>query len=131
MTQFDWSDYLTLAKALLESPPREALLQAVWRTAISRAYYASFCAARAFYVAKHGHQFRDESVHTEVRRSYREMGNRMNSHRYKKIADALDRLHAARSKADYDSTMEDPGQAADIAVRRSEEILKLLSSMQR
>ena len=131
MTQFDWHDYLTLAKALLESPPREASLESVWRTAMSRAYYASFCAARAFYAGKHGHPFRDESVHTEVRRSYREMGNRMKSNRYKKIADELDRLQVARSRADYDATMEDPARAAEIAVERSARILSLLSSMTR
>ena len=43
---FPWGDYLKVAEALIRARSTFASPEARYRTAISRAYYAAYCAAR-------------------------------------------------------------------------------------
>ena len=43
---FDWADYLQLAEALARNPALPGPEEAALRSAISRAYYATYCSAR-------------------------------------------------------------------------------------
>jgi uncharacterized protein (UPF0332 family) len=45
---FDWSNYLSLAQMLVNQPNEAGMEEAALRSAMSRAYYAAFCAARNF-----------------------------------------------------------------------------------
>jgi len=49
---FRWEDYLSLAKELAKSTEEQHR-----RSAISRAYYAAYCSARAWYERKYNLQF--------------------------------------------------------------------------
>jgi hypothetical protein len=40
---FNWAEYLTLARALAKFPNLGVSADAIMRCAISRAYYAAFC----------------------------------------------------------------------------------------
>jgi hypothetical protein len=45
---FNWSDYLLLAEAMTKKPNTPGPKEAALRAAVSRAYYAAFCASRNF-----------------------------------------------------------------------------------
>lgn len=88
---FDWDDYLALAEDLAARPRNEA----AGRSAISRAYYATFHERRG-YLVRAGIPFdRGRNAHKQVRNEIRKQSE--------KIADDLERLHAWRKEADYDN----------------------------
>ncbi|MEG4837125.1 HEPN domain-containing protein [Microcoleus sp. B9-D4] len=107
--RFDWSEYLNLAQELAatnshSSPNREAKL----RSAISRAYYSTFCLARNY--------LRDSEKDPRLFRKNRDI----NEHQYVaeefiyhptkkknlvKIGENLSRLRELRNKADYEDTI--------------------------
>lgn len=95
---FAWREYLTLATELAERSEQEAAL----RTAISRAYYAVFCTARA--------RLAEPSLgtaHRGVWDAYRNAGDRNR----RSIGNRGDRLRRLRQRADYDAVF--PGLAGE------------------
>ena len=96
---FDWSEYLNLADRLVLQKDLFANEEACYRSAISRAYYAAFCAAR--------NRARDiESLavnntgidHQLVKDHYWRAPDRPRQ----KIGAWLDRLRTNRNQADYE-----------------------------
>ncbi len=53
---FNWSEYLILAQELTSQSTASSIQEAHLRSAISRAYYASFCEARNLLSNKDGYQ---------------------------------------------------------------------------
>jgi uncharacterized protein (UPF0332 family) len=48
MNEFDWREYLNLAKFLLDLKSSGISKEALYRCAVSRAYYSAFCWARNY-----------------------------------------------------------------------------------
>ena len=94
---FDWSEYLDLAKELAPRPISAATQEAKLRCAISRAYYANYCKARNHLRDKEGQTVPAQDAHRYVidiflnsaERKRRDMGKDLN------------RLRVDRIKADY------------------------------
>lgn len=99
---FDWNDFLDLAETLATEPGNEAAA----RSAISRAYYASFHAGRGYLDRAGIPMDRGRNAHYQVQRELRKNAER--------IGGDLERLHDMRKRADYDNpfTTDD----ADVAV---------------
>lgn len=96
---FDWQDYLALAQRLATEPD-----DASRRSAVSRAYYAAFHAARLYLATVHGVHTPDRGdvhafVWSELRRPGRSRSELAAAHHG-------DRLRVDRRKADYDATVQ-------------------------
>lgn len=131
--RFDWSEYLNLAQELAatnsdSSANREAKL----RSAISRAYYSTFCLARNY--------LRDIEKDPRLSRKNRDI----NEHQYVaeefiyhptkmknmvKIGENLSRLREMRNKADYEDTMFNLQREARNALVLAENIISALSNL--
>jgi uncharacterized protein (UPF0332 family) len=125
---FNWKDYLTFAENIYDAPelpgPREAAL----RAAVSRAYYAAFCASVefgqsiGFYPSKNGED------HESIRKFFREM--KPESSTAQRISVQLNRLHDNRKKADYRNTMgQKPEVIAYYSIHMAREIFQFLEEL--
>lgn len=99
---FDWSEYLYLAQELTVQTTSASGQEARLRSAISRAYYATFCKAR--------NHLRDREqrglpgggqIHWYVINQFKYSSGK----EHKKIGHILDRLRIDRNKADYVDTV--------------------------
>lgn len=108
---FDWTAYLTVAKALFDEaelyradPAKMLLCEAQYRCCVSRAYYSAFGSARNYLVDVERNaevlDCKGFNVHGLVIRVFREKGNRNGDCRT--IANILDRLRLDRNSADYE-----------------------------
>jgi len=96
---FDWSEYLNLAKELAGHAVSRAGQEARLRVAISRAYYAAFCKCRNHLRDKEVHHVPSGSrAHQYVRDQFKRSPNKLR----KRIGYNLERLRSDRNKADYD-----------------------------
>ena len=131
--RFDWSEYLNLAQELAttnsdSSANREAKL----RSAISRAYYSTFCLARNY--------LRDIEKDPRLSRKNRDI----NEHQYVaeefiyhptkmknmvKIGENLSRLRELRNKADYEDTMFNLQNAVKNALMLAQNIISALNEL--
>jgi uncharacterized protein (UPF0332 family) len=87
---FDWDGFLALAEELAARPQDEAAR----RSAISRAYYATFHAGREYLLRAGIPVHRGHFAHLQVKDELRK--------RSEKIADEVERLQSWRKEADYD-----------------------------
>lgn len=86
---FDWKDYVCLAEELLNRDEESCL-----RSAISRAYYGTFCVARN----RKGYQsYKGGDVHLKVINAYKFSANGND----RDIGRLLDKLRRSRNEADY------------------------------
>jgi len=93
---FDWNEYLNLA-AFLKGDKVNYLPEAGIRSAISRAYYAAYCHARNFAVAKQSFVASGKADdHDLLIRHYAGRGMAT-------VANALDGLRRWRNQCDYDN----------------------------
>jgi len=123
---FDWSDYLTLADALSRQPTSPGPEEASLRSAISRAYYAAFGAARNF-VRDRGEILltREASDHEIVINHYRRSTDRNR----REIGKTLRYMRDKRNDADYEDTISKPDAEANVAVLEAARIIKLLKKL--
>jgi len=121
---FDWRAYLTLAETLVSADfaaGREACL----RTAMSRAYYAAFATARRQSREQQGGVVRQSAAeHGEVAAFFEKRGDAGGV-----IAVHLTRLRFLRNRADYDDETGAPDEAAEEAISRAREVLRLLATL--
>ena len=94
MNAFDWSKYLELAAELAKDDTDEAKL----RTAISRAYYAAFHAAREDAMRRLQQKAPRFQTHRWTINFYAKSNRRID----RKIGRKLKRLKKSREMADYD-----------------------------
>ncbi|SRR6266498_1410641 len=133
---FAWEAYLIVAESLLEirtpslptAAEREMIEEAHCRIAISRAYYAAYCAARNYARDVEGLPLRGGGEdHGAVIRHYAR-GTRM----HRAIALALRRLRDARNQADYDDHIsQDLRAMAESAILDGREVLEALDRLKR
>ncbi len=122
---FAWDGFLRVAEVLLHDlDSHEDTREAKCRTAISRAYYAVFCTAKA--------HLRDDLGHTNLRRAgshgdvrSRIKGLRAMDPRYGPVGVVLERLHESREHADYEAEWQggDLGEVAKRAVESGQRAL--------
>lgn len=91
--EFDWREYLTLAKFLKNT--NEIDREAALRSAVSRAYYAAFCHARNYA------QYRDNFTPTGFGQDHALVRNHFKNRRIRSIHTHLTRLIQWRESCDY------------------------------
>lgn len=125
---FAWTEYLDLAGELVTNPRANAV-EACLRSAISRAYYAAFHAAKDFLAERDSFVPAGPDVHAKVWGRYLS-GPGTGRHR-KAIARNGKRLREDRGKADYDNPFPDPDveKAARGAVLLAGEIVRQVAAM--
>jgi len=131
--RFDWSEYLKLAQELAatnsdSSANRDAKL----RSAISRAYYSTFCLARNYLrdIEKDPRLFRknrDINEHQYVADEF--INHRSKNKNLVKIGENLSRLRELRNKADYEDTMFNLPTQARTALKLADNIIAVLSKL--
>ena len=101
---FDWSDFLKLAESLARAERASSLEEAALRSAVSRAYYAAFCASR-----NHARDL-GEIILTRGPRDHGIVQDHYQHSRvrdYQKIGAWLERLRDNRNCADYDDVLQE------------------------
>jgi uncharacterized protein (UPF0332 family) len=131
--RFDWSEYLNLAQELA-APNSDGLAnsEAKLRSAVSRAYYSTFCLARNY--------LRDIEKDPRLSRKSRDI----NEHQYVaeefiyhptkmkqmvKIGENLSRLRELRNKADYEDTVFNLQNAVKNALMLAQNIILALNEL--
>ena len=116
MMDFSWNEFYRLAE-YLHSEHSFSCQEAIQRTIVSRAYYASFCMARE--VLKHKYKIttpQNAASHEYIRIEYGKQGRN-------DIKNALDELRQYRNCCDYDNSVKDLHLLVNLSLRISEEIL--------
>lgn len=123
---FAWSDYLTLAEALLQGRATLALEEAWCRAAISRAYYAVYGVARTRVREQAGLQLpATGEAHQRVIAHYFQGPSPL----HRAIAENLRRLRGARNRADDDDQLDRPVTLAQFAVQRARTLMAQLQAL--
>jgi uncharacterized protein (UPF0332 family) len=116
---FEWVDFLDLAEELAARPNDEASA----RTAVSRAYYATFHIGRDFLVRAEIPRDRGRNAHVQVQRELRKQSAR--------IGQDLELLHFCRKQADYDTSqftdVNEQARSAATLARETIDAIKTLS----
>ena len=131
--RFDWSEYLNLAQELAATnSDSSANSEAKLRSAISRAYYSTFCLARNY--------LRDIEKDPRLSRKNRDI----NEHQYVaeefiyhptkmknmvRIGENLSRLRELRNKADYEDTLYNLQNAVKNALMLAQNIISALNEL--
>lgn len=122
--KFDWSEYLKLAQELVEGDTNEAKQ----RSAISRAYYASFCFARNY--LKDYLDFepkRGENEHKAVAEEFRTYDPKDKT--MLEIGKDLKSLREVRNDADYEDTFITVGTQVKFALRLAKNIINKINEL--
>jgi len=124
---FNWTDFLTLADALVRHPNSPGPEEASLRSAISRAYYAAFCSARNLACSKESFIPRGTAEdHGRLRDHFRRTRDRTR----RQIATHLNRLRNNRNGADYNDTLVGKPEAlAQSSVAMAHNVLNDLNSL--
>jgi hypothetical protein len=118
---FDWREFLTLARVLRDNTPAGMTPEGACRCAISRAYYAAFGYARNYAQNYLEFQPRDDGDdHGRLRAHLRQR-------RRAKTATALDRLREWRNQCDYlDELPGDVTKTVDLPLQEAEYVFESL-----
>jgi uncharacterized protein (UPF0332 family) len=116
---FDWNDFLDLAETLAAEPNSEAAA----RSAISRAYYATFHAGREYLVRASIPLDRSRNAHLQVQEKLLTQSA--------EIAQNVLLLHVWRKKADYDNAFAtDMAEQANSAVALAKQTVERIKALQ-
>jgi uncharacterized protein (UPF0332 family) len=121
MNEFDWREYLNLAKFLLDLKSSEVSKEALYRCAISRAYYSAFCWARNYAQRNLGFKPTGKGEdHKLVREILAKKG-------FIEIAEKLDDLRRWRNSCDYKDVIDnDLNSIAFNLIKYAEDIIQIL-----
>jgi hypothetical protein len=124
---FPWVDYLKVAEALIRARNTFAPPEARYRAAISRAYYAAYCAARNHARDHEGYSpVPSGRDHGLVAEHYLTGGSRT----HRKIGQTLQRLLLDRHRTDYDDDVNQPLRPlAQLAVQEAYQVFTLLQQL--
>jgi uncharacterized protein (UPF0332 family) len=130
---FTWTDYLAVAESWRKTP-LQGYEEAVYRSVISRAYYAAYRPARDFAQS-------EGFSHRAYRAQHRVPGgshqvliayfSQSTDIKRRRLAYSLDLLRTMRTKADYDAVYLTNDMAIEsyIAVVRAKQVLTLLTQI--
>jgi uncharacterized protein (UPF0332 family) len=124
---FNWSNFLTLATTLVNVSNESEVAEAALRSAMSRAYYAAFCAARNFlYERGELSPTRTGQDHGRVKDHFKNSNHKA----MQQIGYWLERLFEKRVQADYENTF--PGNLtseAQFSIISAEKVLNRLAQL--
>jgi len=121
VTPFDWTEYLELAERLVAwrgDPAAE-------RSAISRAYYAAFHQAKAYFLLRGGRLIFQGGDHGAVADWFKDSINRD----LRKIGLDIERLRRLRRVADYDERFAHISSEAQAAVTLARRTIYAISEL--
>ena len=118
---FDWKSFIKLARTLQQQAAGETDSEALLRTALSRAYYGTFCFVRNHARDQLGFEPRnDADDHGRLRAHLK--GKRF------KVAQKLDRLRQWRNESDYADRLSFDAEAAlAAAIAETDAVVALLT----
>lgn len=120
---FSWKDYYILAGQLKQQAADSSQQEAYLRSAISRAYYASFCLARNYLRDSLGRKSTGTlDDHEFVKNQFRNLPGQDNQ----AIAENLRRLRAYRNQADYDDELPSIKNTALMAMNMAGRVIETL-----
>ncbi len=122
---FPWSDYLTLAEALIRARTSFAPAEARYRAAMSRAYYAAYGAARQHARAYEGYTPDPTGRDHRLLVTHYQHGPRPIQHQ---IGRTLQRLMDNRLQADYDEDI--PADVRQLALASVQEARQVFGWLQ-
>ena len=124
---FHWSEYLDLAQELTRESLSSPLREAMFRTAISRAYYAAFGQARNHLVSIDREEIpRGVNTHQYVIDTFEESDDS----RRRVIGHLLHHLRSTRNAADYENIFRrDLRGVTRGALGEAEEIIRTLETL--
>lgn len=115
---FEWEDFLDLAETLAGEPSNEAAA----RSAISRAYYATFHSGRDYLVRAGVPIDRSRNAHLQVQEELRQKSEG--------LGQIVKRLHVWRKYADYDDlSIPDVARQAAVAVALAREAIAAIKAI--
>ena len=118
---FDWVEYLTLAQRLATESG-----EASQRSAVSRAYYAAFHAARSLLESTENfHVSQSNPAHKQVWDAYRRKGRTHTA-----VGINGDRLRLNRAHADYDPEIENLSGLVEDSLEKAERVFRYLDQIQ-
>jgi uncharacterized protein (UPF0332 family) len=121
MNEFDWREYLNLAKFLLCLESLVISKEALYRCAVSRAYYSAFCWARNYAQRNLGFKPTGKGEdHKLVREILAKKG-------FIEIAGKLDELRKWRNSCDYENVVsENLNSKAFNSIKYADDIIQIL-----
>jgi uncharacterized protein (UPF0332 family) len=125
--KFNWGKYLTLAQDWADLSKGHVNEEALLRSAISRAYYASFCNARNY--LRDIEKDRGLGKSLQVHQLVIERFERSDSKAKKDIGTVLGRLRKIRNIADYRDTFHDLEATALQSLQYAEEVIEELEKL--
>jgi hypothetical protein len=120
---FEWKEYVELARFLQQQIGNSPNKEAVFRSAMSRAYYGAFCYVRNFARDRLGFKTRnDADDHGRLR-------ERLKKGKMRGISDKLQRLREWRNECDYhDQLTFDPEKTLPNALSEASAVFAALPS---
>jgi uncharacterized protein (UPF0332 family) len=121
---FDWEDFLKVAEILHQGASGAKLEEAMFRVAISRAYYAVFCMARNWKEAN--------GVYAPTKDSHKfiiELYENSEDEIEQAIGQKLRRLRHRRNQADYDDEVDNLDKLSRLAIKDAREIVDALAKL--
>lgn len=120
---FDWKLYLELARELNGRPSGDWLYEAALRSAVSRAYYAVFCALREYAMQWLGFApTRTGADHLDLSSFLQQQGGD-----WEEVADMLDELRRWRNLCDYNNRVRRLATLTAEAIRTADDIFAVLN----
>ena len=121
---FAWRELLDIADALAEIKLNVSQ-EALFRSAISRAYYAAFGTARAQAGVLRASTRKSAAEHGELVAFYAKRFGDTGE----QVSVLLNRMRTFRNAADYDATFEDVGAICQVALKDAHNLLDLLATL--
>lgn len=128
---FSWQSLLLVAQKCAQDAANEtdsALREALWRCAISRAYYAVFGTALRW-IRKNSPSHPIPSG-GEAHQAVQDFFEWSQDPDYQEIADLLRRMRHFRNLADYEITFDKAETESEYAIRRANRVLNALSGLE-
>ena len=123
---FDWREYLRLASQLGGRTVSRTSREARQRSAISRAYYAAFCAARNHLRDREGHTIPNAAqAHRHVATAYQSSQDPAR----RALAWRLVQLRNQRNRADYDDTVQRLHIMVALSLQWASDIIAILTTL--
>jgi len=125
MSPFDQHDFVELAKSLAMSKPGGGWDEAKYRTAVGRAYFATFLLARTVAKRKGAPISSDGNAHREVPAYFEARPDAAS----KKVAHSLRTLKRARTRCDYDDAPPVGANAARLQCVMAETAIQIIDAL--
>jgi uncharacterized protein (UPF0332 family) len=124
---FNWEEFLAVSE-ILTNLDQIPYLEGRQRSAISRAYYAAYCMARDYVIAKnaHQHQLTGLSAHKVVHEFFLHRSDKIS----KSIGNDLDTMFSLRKLADYEGEMNQLESRVKFCIQRARLVIRQIKTLE-